>query len=68
MSRIVVLVGSVRREGNTALLAKAFAEGPENGMRWSLCPWRITVFILVWDAIAVIPRKETGASNRTIWK
>ena len=27
MSRIVVLVGSVRREGNTALLAKAFAEG-----------------------------------------
>ena len=27
MSRIVVLVGSVRREGNTELLAKAFAEG-----------------------------------------
>ena len=27
MSRIVVLVGSVRRDGNTELLAKAFAEG-----------------------------------------
>lgn len=27
MGRIVVLVGSVRREGNTELLARAFAEG-----------------------------------------
>ena len=27
MSRIIVLVGSVRREGNTELLARAFAEG-----------------------------------------
>jgi len=27
MSRIVVLAGSVRRDGNTALLAKAFADG-----------------------------------------
>ena len=27
MSRIVVLIGSNRRNGNTELLAKAFAEG-----------------------------------------
>ena len=27
MSRIVVLVGSVRKGGNTELLARAFAEG-----------------------------------------
>ena len=27
MSKIVILVGSVRREGNTDLLAKAFADG-----------------------------------------
>lgn len=27
MSKIIVLVGSVRREGNTELLARAFVEG-----------------------------------------
>ncbi len=29
MSRIVILVGSMRKHGNTDLLAQAFAEGGE---------------------------------------
>ena len=33
MSKVVVLVGSVRKNGNTDLLTQAFVEGAEKKMR-----------------------------------
>lgn len=42
MSKIVILVGSPRRDGNTQALAGPLPPGPGAGTRWSCARWRIT--------------------------
>lgn len=41
MSKIVILAGSVRKGGNTQMLAEAFAEGAKQEMKSKYCLWLI---------------------------
>ena len=68
MSRVVILVGSVRKGGNTELLAGAFAEGARLHNEVKLFPWLITVSIHVQGVTAVFLMKIMSVSRMTIWR
>ena len=54
MSNIVILVGSMRKGGNTDLLAQAFAEEPVKIILWILYLLSITRSIHVLAVIHVL--------------
>lgn len=68
MSKIIILLGSVRKGGNTDLLAQALPRAPAGRIQWKSYPLRIIRSIPALAAIPVLRGSRISVFSRTIWR